>query len=218
MIDFLHYIFKYVVHDVGFIACIVFLALWNKLSKTETWVGLLLFGVFFLDLFAASFAYKNLNNQWIYNLGIPLQLLLIVIIFYQLFTAPIFKRNLMIGYGIFLILYSLDLLFIQKFAVLNTYVYIPACIGVAVISYLYLKSAIENIEIKPSDNFFFWFACATLINYTASVPLIALLTWPGISDPVWNKIYFISNGIDCCWFILTGGGLAWTKCRTSFSL
>lgn len=218
MIDFLHYLtIKYIIHDFAFAACVVFLVLWNRLTKIESWVGLLLFGCFFLDLFAASFAYKAAPNLWIYNLGVPIQLLLIVIIYHQLLTSTILKKYLRIGYFVFFILLCVDLLFIQKFNVFNTYVFIPAYLCLAFVSFIYLKNAMENHTESPYKNFFFWFGCATLINYTALVPFIALLTWSGLSEPVWNKVYYLSNLIYCSWFTLISFGIIWTKLRTSSS-
>jgi len=84
MIGFLHYIVKYFVHDVALISCILFVILWNSLNKIESWVALLIFGCFFIDLFAASFAYKSIENLWVYNLGVYIQILFIIIIYYQL--------------------------------------------------------------------------------------------------------------------------------------
>lgn len=218
MIEFLQYVFRYVVHDFAVLACMVFLFYWKRLSKIETWIALLIFACTFIDLLAASFAFKNLHNQWIYNIGFPIQLLFLVYIYSQIMSDNALKKNLTIGYFLFMVLYTLDLLFVQKMEVLNTYVYIPACIGIAIISYVYLKDIISNTDIIPKQHFLFWFACATLINYTASVPLVALLTWPQISAPVWAKIYYLSNIIDCTWFGMIGGALIYTKWRTSYSL
>ncbi|MBK7853689.1 MAG: hypothetical protein IPJ79_01150 [Bacteroidetes bacterium] len=90
-------------------------------------------------MFAASFAYKDEPNLWIYNLGVPIQLLLIVIIYHQLLASTIFKKYLRIGYFVFFILLCVDLLFIQKFNVFNTYVFIPAYLCIAFVSFIYLK-------------------------------------------------------------------------------
>lgn len=218
MIDFLLYLLKYWVHPVGLISSSLFLALWPRLNLLEICIASLIFFCFFLDLIAAAFAFKSIPNQWLYNLGFPIQVLLIAFIYYKQFSSTTFKKYIKKGYLIFSVLYLIDLLFFQKMNQLNTYVYIPTCMLIATLSYFYLREIMDNQEIQIWKDISFWFACAMLINYTATAPLISLLTWPGISQPVWNNIYYVNNIIDCIWFLLLGIGLLWTKRQTLFSL
>lgn len=206
-----NFIFNYLVHISGFVAGVVFISKWKSLVKEEVWIGILILISFGFDFIAGIVALKNINNLWIYNIAVAVQLFFLSIIYHSLLTSAKAKMFIQLFFVLYLTSHVV-IVSVQGIGVFDIYSYIAACFAVAITAYLYLKQLLQS-DNTPSHNLYFWFGCATLFDYIVSVPLLSLLTWPAFKDDINKYLYIINEVLYSAWFLLISVGLLWTKRR-----
>ena len=156
-------------------------------SKYLRLFPVLLFVIVSVEVYQTFFMPQDRINAWIYNIQIPLQHLLYMVILYYAFNQYDYKRFMLIS-GIAFILFCVvtDILFLEadKFNV-NAY-----CFGSVVIIIGILVKFYEMLQ-NPSDfNFlkipFFYMLFAFMLFNVGTLPFFAMSNW----------LYFVRTNTD----------------------
>lgn len=156
-------------------------------SKYLRLFPVLLFVIVSVEVYQTFFMPQDRINAWIYNIQIPLQHLLYMVILYYAFNQYDYKRFMLISsIGFILFCVVTDILFLEpdKFNV-NAY-----CFGSVVIIIGILVKFYEMLQ-NPSDfNFlkipFFYMLFAFMLFNVGTLPFFAMSNW----------LYFVRTNTD----------------------
>lgn len=176
-----------------FVFSVVFL---NKYNHTHLrWLPLYLGFVAFVELFCHYF-YK-VNNVWLYNVVIFIQINFYLLI-YSLYFEGVKRKTIGFLQGFF------NLCFIGAFVIgLNDFRTDPSSYGYVVggIVMLIMLIMCFNQMLKVSSlngilrNLFFWLSFSLLVYYATSLPLYSITNWAGVLGDfkiVIVRIFFFS--------------------------
>lgn len=155
---------------------LIALLLWFVLRKRFIDSNLKKVGLYLLVMFLAevgAWVYSKLlhtGNHWIYNLIIPFQVMYLVYIYHSIVSLPAYRRMLKAGTVLFLMVYILNILFIQGMMKFNTYSYIWGCLLVIYCCVGYFKHLLDKKEISPLHRIpFFWISVGNIVFFSGSL-------------------------------------------------
>ncbi len=196
----------------GFLACLIFILLKNKLNKLQKFIGLFVGICFLFDIAAYAIGYYYKNNQWFYNLAILVETSFLFFIYYQLFSSTYIKRAIKYAYPGFLFFFFLNYLFIQKQFVFNNYTFVPSYAFLALLAFKHLQQCVDELVENPFANFVFWFSMANLLDFTVSAPLLGILSWFAFeNEKIASSLYLINDLVYVAWFTILSIGIIWTS-------
>lgn len=204
---------------VTFLSVFMFIWFFNRFSKMERLVAVIIFLYAGADFTASIMAAYKIHNLWFYSIVLIPQLLLVTYaLTYKL--ADHRKRKFLFLVSILIaISHCVNIIFFQGMETLNTYTYIPGNTWISVCAFLYLKEQIEKLEINPFEHLFTWFALATMIDHVGSIPILLTLSWPVFNEITSAGLVVFNQGLYMFWYLIISFGLIWTKTslRSRFS-
>lgn len=134
-------------------------------------VGILISAGFIIEVLALAYAYGfETSNHWIYNIYTAGQIVYIAIIYSKLISNSKNSRQIKALTLTFVILFVLNVLFLQSFFKFHTFSYILGCFLVFYISILYLKQLLNEKNWQPLKKLpFFWITIGNIIFYICSM-------------------------------------------------
>jgi hypothetical protein len=134
-------------------------------------VGILISAGFIIEVLALAYAYGlETSNHWIYNIYTSGQIVYIGIIYSKLISNPKISRQIRALTLTFVILFVLNVLFLQSFFKFHTFSYIVGCFLIFYISIQYLKQLLNEKNWQPLKKLpFFWITIGNIIFYICSM-------------------------------------------------
>jgi hypothetical protein len=217
MTDYLHFILARIQIVFAIAAAASVIVWWNRLSRIETWAGLVVLANCSFDIVSRTLTYGKHTSDWLYNFGMLIEVSLLTYIFYETLNSKA-RKIIKVVYLLFIVGYVINLWFFQGFNMYNNYTFIPAQVFIAILAFRYLGQTMETLTQSPLHIFLVWFSAAIMIDYTATLPIGSAIRWlstkpPEAADKLYdsNTVIFI---IRCTVIIV---GLLWTKKRPTLS-
>lgn len=168
-------------------------------------------GLALLNLTVDSLAwfYFKSNNTFLYNLYVPIDLSLILVILIYTFNKPSLKKICLLILLFGLILSACNYAFIQGSNILNTFTLIPYSMLVAVVCYIALRKRFMTGEL--SFNFINAFLAANIIYYAMSVVVISAVPYlNGLNLELSRKVFLLNEFSLSVKYVMIIVGLIWT--------
>jgi len=148
--------------------------LWVRLRFKEPLldqIGILISAGFIIETLALVYSYRfKTSNHWIYNMYTAGQIVFIAVIYSKLISNQKISRQIRIFSLIFVILFVLNILFLQSFFKFHTFSYILGCFLIFYISIQYLKQLLNEKNWQPLNKLpFFWITIGNIVFYICSM-------------------------------------------------
>ena len=134
-------------------------------------VGILISAGFIIESLALAYSYSfKTSNHWIYNIYTAGQIIYIAIIYSKLIPSQKISNQIRFLTLTFVILFVLNVLFLQSFFKFHTFSYIVGCFLIFYISIQYLKQLLNEKNWQPLKKLpFFWITIGNIIFYICSM-------------------------------------------------
>lgn len=154
----------------------------------------------------------SLNNSFLYNLLIPVEIILTLIIYFNYVQRKTSKRYILICMFLFIIFSILNLVVIQDFfKEFANHTFFAGGIIVSYLSYSIWLNDIKN-DLLSLQNVILWFTAANFIYYTTTIPIISAHNWLSTySKEVAFPIFIINLVMYGLWAIIIGLGFIWKR-------
>jgi hypothetical protein len=134
-------------------------------------VGILISASFIIESLALIYSYSfKTSNHWIYNIYTTGQIIFIAFIYSKLISNQKNSRQIRLFILIFLMLFILNVLFLQSFFKFHTISYILGCFLIFFISIQYLKQLLNEKNWQPLKKLpFFWITIGNIVFFICSM-------------------------------------------------
>lgn len=196
---------------------LIFVKKWN-VKTLNIWLILLVYFSCDLGAFAVGYYSEKPNNQWVYNIAIPILYSSVAVFYYKYIDSILVKKIIFIAVPIFTSFHILNIIFVQTFNEFATFITIPWQGFLGILAFLFLRQVVENSTSNPFNLFSFWFSIANMINFIGSIPILATLNWfPYVDSDKANILfninlvlgYYLYSLLICLGFIWSE--IRWTR-------
>ncbi len=189
-----------------------FIILFGRLDANDRLVAFIIFLYSTTDIVASVMSFHKIPNLRLYNLVLIPQFIAISILINRNLLSSKLKQVFGTGGVLLMIIHVVNISLYQENEVLANFTYIPACAWLAVFSFLYLHEQMEQVNRIPFDNLVSWFALATLIDNTGTIPILSMLGWSDyIHSSYASHLYEIVIYLYGLWYLIILTGLLWTR-------
>ena len=153
-------------------------------------------------------AFRGIKNHWYFNLYYIIQFMTVPVFYYQWLKPSVLKKLIPVFLGIFLLFIVADILWLQAFENLLTYVFVTGGSFLLVLAGSWLWQLYTSEEVRALNHYpVFWFSLAYLFYYSIALPYIGMLNYLWASYPDFTKkYYFVFNMVIILHniFLITG--------------
>lgn len=148
-----------------------------------------------------------LNNQWVYNLYMPIETGLLTWAVYEYFKSAKAKILLSIGYTVFMIVFVMEIC-IKGMRVLSNHAYFAESILLLIIFLLVLNSQFNQKSISWKKSSEVWISFGVVLYFTGVIPYFSLIHYLQESHPTTNLslYYIIVEGLSDLRYLLLAYG------------
>ncbi|HMT28666.1 MAG TPA: hypothetical protein PKD91_05235 [Bacteroidia bacterium] len=194
------------------LSLLLFVAFYKKLRNKDRWIVGVIVIYAVGDLIGAVMASNTIPNQWVYSMMLIPQLLLVTYTLVNGMKNRKSKQIMMGGSFTLALAHIINMSWFEGYDSFCALTYIPAVTWMAVCSFMYLREQINNYDSIPFDSLLSWFALATLIDHTATMPILTSLSWPAFANSKYGyDLWDIANLFYMSWFFINVTGLLWTQ-------
>ncbi|GHN02012.1 hypothetical protein WSM22_35010 [Cytophagales bacterium WSM2-2] len=151
-------------------------------SKRATYavklLGALLISSGLSDLLSRLFYNLKLNPNPVISVYIISQFALVSLIYHDSFRKKIYKRVIIGGVNVFIVFATVNMLFVQGLSGFNSNIFTASSVVFVIYAFVFFHQLLADVqEIKLEFMFIFWFNCAVIMYFGASIFIFSTISF-----------------------------------------